>query len=143
MENIKETRLNGLINTIEYYSYISDNRTLSGDQIAQLTETRDKIALFGVIGQKWASFANSIIIFNGCNSYADLLAQGLENFVKAAYEKGDYTSKPAWHWTDEGLIYAIMDYHSSTGEFSGNDIEYLKTLGLCPADFEEEEEFAN
>lgn len=42
--------------------------------------------------------------------------------------KKGYVDKPAWMWEDEGLIYAVMDYHSSKGEFSEEDINYLKQV---------------
>lgn len=42
--------------------------------------------------------------------------------------KKGYADKPAWMWVDEGLIYAVMDYHSSKGEFSEEDINYLKQI---------------
>ena len=44
--------------------------------------------------------------------------------------KKDYKDKPDWMWNDEGVVHAIIDYHSSMGVFSDEDIQTLKKLGL-------------
>lgn len=44
-----------------------------------------------------------------------------------------------WQWYDEGLVWAIDEYLSMKGEFSEEDVTYLKTLGFEPEDFIEED----
>ena len=47
-----------------------------------------------------------------------------------ALKKKDYEGKPSWMWKDEGIVYAIMDYHSSMGEFTDEDWDTINELGL-------------
>ena len=50
----------------------------------------------------------------------------------------DYLAKYGcldWHWYDEGLVWAIQDYLSMKGEFSKEDVIYLKELDFVVEDF--------
>lgn len=40
----------------------------------------------------------------------------------------DYIGLPAYRW-DEGLIWAIQGYYGSMGEFTKEDIDYIKEMG--------------
>lgn len=55
----------------------------------------------------------------------------------------DKYGKLDWQWYDEGLIWAIQDYVSMTGEFTDKDVEFLHRTEFEPEDFlrdiEEEE----
>lgn len=57
----------------------------------------------------------------------------LEQYVEEM--RKDYENKPLWMWEDEGIIYAIMDYFSSTGEFSDSDADYINAIGFSVEDF--------
>ena len=43
-----------------------------------------------------------------------------------------------WQWYDEGLIWAIQDYVSMRGEFTEEDVEFLKSTELEPEYFLED-----
>ena len=45
-----------------------------------------------------------------------------------------------WRWYDEGIVYAIQDYYSCKGEFTEDDVKFLKENGFIPEDFIEEDE---
>lgn len=51
-------------------------------------------------------------------------------------EKKDYIGLPDWRWEDEGLIWAIQNYHSSC-DFLPEDIETLADYGFTPEEFED------
>lgn len=69
-EEIRKNRFDGLVETIEYYSYIFDEKgTLSKEQISDLLRVRDAIIVFGPYGAKWASFADEILQSCGCDKY--------------------------------------------------------------------------
>ena len=56
----------------------------------------------------------------------------------------DNFGKLDWKWYDEGLVYAIQDYVSMRGEFSEEDVEFLRRTEFEPAyflkDIDEEDE---
>ena len=65
----------------------------------------------------------------------------LRNYV--ALESQWYLNKYGkldWRWFDEGLVYAVQDYYSCKGEFTEDDVEFLKENGFIPEDFIWEEE---
>ena len=69
-EEIRKSRFDGLVEKIEYYSYMFDkNGTLSKEQISDLLKVRDTIMVFGTYGAKWASFADEILQDCGCDKY--------------------------------------------------------------------------
>lgn len=69
-EEIRKSRFDGLVEKIEYYSYMFDkNGTLSKEQITDLLNVRDTIMVFGTYGAKWASFADEILQDCGCDKY--------------------------------------------------------------------------
>jgi hypothetical protein len=69
-EEIRKNRFDGLVETIEYYSYIFEEKgTLSKEQISDLLRVRDTIIVFGPYGAKWASFADEILQSCGCDKY--------------------------------------------------------------------------
>lgn len=43
-----------------------------------------------------------------------------------------------WRWYDEGLYYAIADYVSMRGEFTKEDVEFLRRTEFEPEDFLED-----
>lgn len=43
-----------------------------------------------------------------------------------------------WKWYDEGLYYAIADYVSMRGEFTQEDVEFLRRTEFEPEDFLED-----
>lgn len=45
-----------------------------------------------------------------------------------ATKKKDYEGRPVWMWEDEGMLFAVLDYHSSMGEFSEKDLQTLDEL---------------
>jgi hypothetical protein len=47
----------------------------------------------------------------------------------------DLYGKLDWRWFDEGLVYAIQDYVSMTGEFTESDVEFLHRTEFEPEDF--------
>lgn len=64
----------------------------------------------------------------------------LQNYVEQ--QKQWYLDKYAkldWGWYDEGLVWAIQDYLSMKGDFTEDDVAYLKELGFVPKDFIEED----
>lgn len=61
----------------------------------------------------------------------------------AALESQWYLNKYGkldWRWYDEGIVYAIQDYYGCKGEFTEDDVEFLKENGFIPEDFIEEDE---
>ena len=52
----------------------------------------------------------------------------------------DKYGKLDWQWYDEGIVWAIQDYVSMTGEFTEEDVEFLHRTEFEPEDFLEEEE---
>ena len=51
----------------------------------------------------------------------------------------DKYGKLDWQWYDEGLVWAIEDFLSMRGEFTEEDVVYLKELGFGPEDFIKED----
>ena len=47
----------------------------------------------------------------------------------------DKYGKLGWEWYDEGLVWAIQDYVSMTGEFTESDVEFLHRTEFEPEDF--------
>lgn len=45
-----------------------------------------------------------------------------------AEKKKDYEGHPAWMWEDEGILWAVVEYYGSTGEFSEKDLQTLDEL---------------
>ena len=45
-----------------------------------------------------------------------------------AAKKKEWEGMPKWMWEHEGIVYAIMDYHSSMGEFTKDDWNTLNEL---------------
>lgn len=64
LDKIKQTRYQGLVEQIEFYSNLDK---LSDVQIKQLKEVRDTIVTFGENGVKWARLADEILKDNGYN----------------------------------------------------------------------------
>lgn len=65
----------------------------------------------------------------------------LRNYVEK--QKQWYLEKDGkldWQWHDEGIVYAIQDYYGCKGEFTEDDVEFLKENGFIPEDFIEEDE---
>lgn len=52
----------------------------------------------------------------------------LKEFISERHKA--YIGLPTWRWEDEGVVYAIQDYHSSMGEFSEEDWNTLHELCL-------------
>lgn len=87
-DNDRVNRYEGLVESIEYYSYMLDkNKTLSRSQIRDLKDIRDKIVLFGENGLKWAFFANDLL--NECGFYDDF-----EELYHSDYEAIEESNKP-------------------------------------------------
>lgn len=57
--------------------------------------------------------------------YYKKISKGLAYFIDD--RKKGYKGKPEWMWKDEGLIYAVLDYYGSRGEFTPED---MKTLAM-------------
>ena len=47
----------------------------------------------------------------------------------------DKYDKLDWQWYDEGLVWALQDYLSMTGEFTETDVEFLRRTEFEPEDF--------
>lgn len=62
----------------------------------------------------------------------------LRNYVEGSRQWYlDKYGKLDWQWYDEGLIWAIQEYHSSC-DFTEEDVVYLRELDFVPEDFIEE-----
>lgn len=62
LEEIRESRLEGLTNTAEYYLYcFADKGMLSEEQIKDAEYVRDTIGWFGEVGNQWAEMLDEII----------------------------------------------------------------------------------
>lgn len=80
MDEIYNTRLAGLIEAIDYYSYLYREKflpfgkILSDTQVIHLQQLRDTVCTFGEIGLNWAKIANELMMNNNyfdenCNYY--------------------------------------------------------------------------
>lgn len=65
----------------------------------------------------------------------------LEQYVEARKQELIVEGKFNGYW-DESLTWSIQEYYGSKGEFSDDDVEYLRKHHLVPEDFYEEEEIA-
>lgn len=54
----------------------------------------------------------------------------LEDFIEERHQEYIRRGGPDWYWDDEGIVYAVQDYYGSQGEFSEEDWETLKNMGL-------------
>ena len=70
MDEIYNTRLAGLTDAIDYYSYLYREKflpfgkILSDTQVIHLQQLRDTVCTFGEIGLNWAKMANKLLINN-------------------------------------------------------------------------------
>ena len=69
-------------------------------------------------------------------NYVEQKRKEYEEWQEEGRAKGLPRSMP---FEEENLVWAIGDYLSMKGEFTEEDVEYLKELGFVPEDFIEED----
>ena len=62
--------------------------------------------------------------------YSNGRDMNLEEYIDSKHQEYIQRGDPDWMWDDEGIVYAMQDYHSSMGEFSEEDWAYIKKMGL-------------
>lgn len=124
-DGLREDRMSGLTDQIDYYFNLAQKKSLSKVQIEQLKDLRDTVLTFGNGGLKWAQRADEILKENGYND--DTMSLYAKELGDSAKVKDSADSAPS--------VYVGTYNKYNSGSLKGEWVDLT--------DFADEEEFMN
>lgn len=137
LSNLRQTRFDGLVDKIEYYLYLVDEKgaTLSTEQQEDLKNACDTIEVFGETGANWAELGRELL----SNLNESRLNKIIEESVKNALSKGNLkriVNLLKENYEDEGINFRTNDDGGKTAYYRPDKFNKVMDTHVLSTDAE-------